>query len=239
MSQENSSFKSLSANKTESEGEEPEVVRRDDVVAPEAASSEASTTETSAEDTASQNEPEEVKESVEELRDRLARAEADRDNYKKGMLSMKAKKHELVAKEPEQEEQVEESTEEVDVEEQKVISVLNRERERNVLSDVIDSTSKNYMPELVDDRQYNEIVGYLPKNIDRSSENAIRRALRVAVHAWKFDRGITDSKPKAKPEADLIASKGVRGSAVGNSSPKKTGERKLIKKTPSIEDWYN
>lgn len=164
----------------------------------------------------------------------------ERDNYKRGLLSAKAKPRSLDPKDEPAEEKPEKERENVDIPEEKIRSVLYRETERRVLRDVIDAESAHYMKELVDDGQYREIIQYLPKNIDKSSESSIRKSLKVAIHAWKYDKGYADDKPKKKPEADLAASssKSHGGSGEERKSKPKPGERKLLKKATSIEDWY-
>jgi len=181
---------------------------------------------------------EEDQKSDDDLREQLKKVTEERDNYKAGLLSAKTKKRQLVPDSKTVDADVQEKK--PDLSDERIKHVLYRENEKRVLTDVIDRTSGNFIPELVDDLQYNEIVGYLPNNLDRSSEASIRRALKIAVHAWKFDRGIKDEKKESnKAAADLAATRSL--SSGGNSKEQKTpanGGRKILIKETGIDSWY-
>src|SRR3990167_1117599 len=164
----------------------------------------------------------------------LTQLRSDRENYKRGMLSAKAKPRSLdetpTAKTKEEPKG--------DATDEKIRSVMHRENERRVLHDVVDSDSPNYMKELVDDSTFREVIQYLPKTLDKSSESAIRRALKVAVHAWQFDNGMTKEK-REKPEATLTTtSRRTLGSSQDKPAASKSGERKILKSTAKIDSWY-
>jgi len=153
----------------------------------------------------------------------------EKENYKTGLISAKAKKRDLGEGT---------TTEKVDVTEEKINSVLNKKIEKEVLRNVIDAKHSDYIPELVDDAQYAEIITYLPRNIDRSSHSGITRALRLATKMWKEDKGIKDTVASNKKAADVAA---VRKTTSGHEAPKKTkvkGERKIIKGGPGMESWF-
>lgn len=202
--------------------------------------------ETSSEgDTSENDEGEKIspEEPVEDWKVRALKAEQERENYKKGFLEIKAKMRTLSKEErqvvpslKEEEEQIEETS---SVNEEVVLTVLYRQNEKQVLRDVIDSKSDNYMPELVEDEQFNEIIGYLPRNVDKSSPEAIRKALRIAVAGWKYDRGITDKKPNIeKPEANLASSSTSQGGAESRVKKSVDQRWKILKPTQSMKDWY-
>jgi len=176
----------------------------------------------------SDDEESEDEESVEELKARLEKAESDRDNYKRGMLSVKGKKR--------AEEGLGDKAEVGDVNEQAVLSVLGKRTEKQALSNTILPKHDDYIPELVDDNQYQEIIGYLPRNIDKTSYESIVRGLKLATKMWKEDRGIKD-KP-AKKSTILNTTKS--GTASGKTgSVKKEGVRKIIRKQDNASSWYN
>lgn len=164
------------------------------------------------------------------------RLQLERENYKRGLLGLKAKPRSL----SEEEVETKKAVKPVDASEDKIRSVLYRDNERRVLREVIDQDSEHYMKELVDDDQFAAIVGYLPRKVDRSSEASIRRALRTAISAWQFDRGIKkEMKVEKKPEADLAASSGRSGDGSSDrpKAPKK-GERKILRPATKISEWY-
>lgn len=181
-------------------------------------------------------------ESVESLKERLAKVEEERDNYKKGLLSRKAKERtlDLDEFEPEapaaEEPEVKTQKDSKDSIEEKVQSVLYKERERGVLRQVIDKDSPYYIDELVDDKQYKDIIQYLPRRYDRTSEQGIVRGLKAAVAAWKTDKGIVDNKPK-KTTKPLVSDR--TGADGGNHQPQKsTIHNKFFKKPVEMKDWY-
>jgi len=167
----------------------------------------------------------------------LKKAEEERDHYKTGMLSAKAKNRSI--------DTPEEENGEPDIQEEKILKTIYRVNEKKVLRDVIDPKSSVYIKELVDDVNYNEIVGYLPYNLDKSTEEGIINGLKVAVAGWKlakgiddkgdYEKGVNDGKAKAKV-AELAA---VGGEGSGQAAvAKKTGVRKLLKKSEPVSSWY-
>lgn len=172
----------------------------------------------------------------------LQKLKEERDNYKRGLLSAKAKPRSLsleaesdAVSEIKQEKPAKVS----DVGEEKIRKVLYQENERRVLRDVIDSASSNYMKELVDDATFRDVIQYLPQKLDRSSDDSIRRALKVALHAWKFDRGYTEKSKAEKPAAQMMTSsrRSVAGSQ-NESAPKTGAKRRILKKAVPITEWY-
>ena len=175
---------------------------------------------------------------------RAEKAETERDNYKQGLLNEKASKRALTFQPkvekpaPVESEADDEEPAKATIDEGIVRSVIYKDNEKKALRDVVDSKSKLYIPELVDDVQYNEVIAYLPHSIDKSSVDTIHRALRVAVQAWKYDRGINDT-PKdsgASAKASIASVK----SASSASSPKeqKPQGRKILKSQTGMSGWY-
>ena len=184
-------------------------------------------THSSEEDT-STNEVEETEtteeESVDSLKERMAKAERDRDNYKTGMLSVKAKQRNLVTPDKE---------DEVDLNEQVVMEVLGKQSEKTALRNTIDAKHTDYIPELVDDYTYNEIIAFLPRNMDKSDYNSIVKSLKIATRMWKEEKGI-----KEQPAKVIIPSPKTTQAKESKLSTKKTG-RNLVGKTSSgMDKWY-
>lgn len=175
-------------------------------------------------------EPEEG--SAEYWKQKFEQAEADKSNYQQGLLSAKASKRaeKGIASV---------SSSDTPADEQAVVRVLEKQNERKALRDVINPKSTLYIPELVDDSQYQEIVSYLPMNIDKSSVESIHKALKLATKYWKEEHGIVDKKPASKKSADVAATRSGTASGVAPTTDTAKSERKIIKKTPSVKDWYN
>lgn len=185
--------------------------------------------DTSTNETESTEETEEggeEEESVEALKARLQKAEQDRDNYKQGMLAAKGKKRgdEGLTKEVK-----------TDVNEDAVVKVLSKREEQKALRNTIDSKHSDYIPELVDDNQYNEIIGYLPRNVDKTSYESIVRGLKIATKMWKEDRGIQDKSPKKDTGLQTSKSSVTSGNT---KTVKKPGERKILKTQAGVTSWY-
>ncbi|MCK9599006.1 MAG: hypothetical protein M0R37_14125 [Bacteroidales bacterium] len=113
---------------------------------------------------------------------------------------------------------------------------LKKRNEQSVLKKVVDEKSPFYLPELVDDAQFRKVTGYLPRNIDRTSEEAIHKALKLAVRMWKEDEGeVPAKKTDRSVEADLSASDSKPGGKSGQEE-----KRKFNHPRPStnMADWY-
>lgn len=196
------------------------------------------------EDESSEQDDDESDDSVDYWKQKAMKAERDRDIYKQGLMAKKAKERSIdlkpVLQQEESTDEVEQKTySDVDIDDQKVLSVLERQNEKRVLREVIDPRSSSYIPELVDDTNYNEILGYLPRSLDKSSPESITKALRLATKMWKEDRGIKD-KPKDKGKSVASDLSSVKSSVSGGSAPRveTKGLRKILKKKPSVQDWY-
>jgi len=181
---------------------------------------------------------EEKEESIDELKIRLAKAESDLGNYRQGLISEKAKKRTLVTQNVEQDsKEVVANTDIQKQNEQIVLSVLEKQNERKVLRDVINPKSEVFIPELVDDNQYNEIIGYLPRNLDKLNQSSIVRALKIATKLWKEENNIQEKKPD---KAIVVRSNLASGRATvssGNQTPTKGG-LKILKKSVPVSEWY-
>jgi len=219
-----------SANHSEEETKEEETLKDEEDTS--TATGEAEENETESEEDTSTNEAddtegEEGEESVEALKARLQKAEEDRDNYKQGMLSAKGKKRgeEGLTK-----------TVKTNVSEEAVMKVLAKREEQKALQNTISPKHSDYIPELVDDNQYQEIIGYLPRNVDKTSYESIVRGLKLAVKMWKEERGIVDKQ--SKKTTDLHTTKSSVAGDSGKTELKKS-ERKILQKRSGPESWFN
>lgn len=157
---------------------------------------------------------------------RAIKERQEKENYKKGLISKKAGDRNLQKKDKKEEKP--------DVNEAIVNGVLEKKNEREVLKNVINSKHQDYIPELVDDDQYAAIIGYLPRNLDKSNPASIVKALKLATKMWKEDNGIVDKAPKKKN--DLHVSKS--GTSGGSQKEQKSGGRKILKTSGGPETWY-
>lgn len=168
--------------------------------------------------------------SVDYWKSRAETAETERENYKTGLLAEKAGKRTISKTEDKK----------AEVTEAAVVGVLERQNERKVLKAVVNKKSEWYIPELVDEEQYNQIVGFLPFNLDKSAPESIFKALKIATKLWKEENGIQD-KPKThgkEATAKLAESKSSTSQGGAPKTQPKKGERKILKKSSSIENWY-
>lgn len=120
------------------------------------------------------------------------------------------------------------------VTEDAVRSVLYKDNEKKALREVINPKSPMFIAELVEDKNFTEIVAYLPRSIDKSSPESIQRALKLATRMWKEDRG--DKEEKKKPEAELASTRGQGGGSERPEVVRK--ERTFLKKTQGLDAWY-
>ena len=181
--------------------------------------------ETSINESDESDDDSEDEESIEELRLKLESAETDRDNYKKGMLAAKGKNRSI--------EEPKAKAEKVDVNEAAVEAVLAKKTEKQALINTITSGHKDYIPELVTESQYQEIIGYLPRNLDKTSYESVVRGLKLATKMWKEDRGIKETK--SSKATDLSTTKSKTSSTA--KAEKKTG-RSILKGTSGVDTWY-
>ena len=121
------------------------------------------------------------------------------------------------------------------VTEESVRAVLYKDNERKTLREVINPKSQMFIPELVEDKNFTEIVSYLPRSIDKSSPESIHRALTLAARMWKEDKGHGTTEKK-KPEAELATTRGTGGGSERPEVVKK--ERTFLKKAPGLDSWY-
>lgn len=191
--------------------------------------------------------------SLDYWKSRAEKAERNEANYREGMLIAKGAERTLDGKatpKPQpKKEVVDDTVDDVedddkpqpthDVDEEKVLSVIYNQNERAALKSVHNPRSQEFIPELMDDRNYNQIIGYLPRNIDRSNPTSIIKALRIAVRNWKEDMGVKDEKPKDNDKtvkANLATVQNPSG-GTAKAKPKPTG-RKLIKPATRMSEWY-
>ena len=120
--------------------------------------------------------------------------------------------------------------------EESIRAVLYKDNEKKALRESINPKSDFFIPELVEDKNFNAIVSYLPRSVDRSSPEAIHKALTLATRMWKEDNGEGSAK-KEKPEAELVATRGAAGGGSERPEAVKKG-RTFLKKVPSLDDWY-
>ena len=180
--------------------------------------------------------------SAEELKAENEKLRKERDNYKTGLLSHKAKSRPLpfsgeqsqTHEEPKEKKEAP-KTDEVET---RVLNALSREAERRAMRSVIDPDSSNYIGELENSEDYLEIIQYLPKNADRTTESGVVRALRVATSAWKFDRGFTTQKDGKKKNKTLATETSSTSSGQSANTKHIKGERKFLKKNVPPSEWY-
>ena|SRR3990167_8758507 len=186
--------------------------------------------ETSESEEAEESSEEETDESLDEVLARLP------EKHRKEIETIKKKATDfdgLVAKKRKLEEKPRE-TPKVNFTEDSIRAVLYKDNEKKVLRETVKPDSSMYIPELVDEKHFNQIVGYLPRSIDRSSPEAIHKALKIAVKMWKEDRG--EKKPEKKQEAEHIAGKG--GGSGGEKEEVKSKGRTFLKKQQGLDSWY-
>lgn len=174
---------------------------------------------------------------------RAEKAEQERDNYKQGLLNEKAGKRQLTQPpkkvvEPEEDESDREVDLKTDISDDRIRSVIYQDNEKRALRSVVDPKSNFYLPELVDDAQYAEVISYLPHAIDKSSVESIHRALRVAIKAWKYDRGIEDDTKSnnSSVKASIAAVKSTNAAAAPQAK-QQTG-RNILKPQKGMKEWY-
>ena len=157
------------------------------------------------------------------------KARENEANYKQGMLSAKAKKRNLEAP-------AAPATQQVDVNEAVVENVLNKRNENLALQNTINPKHADYIPELVDDLKYSEIIAYLPRSMDKSDYGSIVKSLKLATKLWKEDKGIKDP---VKPKGNVPGSKTSQASSAAPIKPQKFERKFLGKSGQSMKDWYN
>lgn len=168
-----------------------------------------------------------------DLRAELEKIKRERDNYKEGLLVLKSKKRKLT-----EDVVADDSEEEPEADEVKtrVQEVLYEQNEKRALKEVITDTSPLYLPELVDDGQYRDIMGYLPRVIDRSSVEGVAKALRIAVNSWKSDHGIPLTSPKKDKSGEIATLKSTPSNKVNDNT--KTERKRVIPQKSSYQNWY-
>jgi len=164
--------------------------------------------------------------SAEYWKTKAQKMEEERDNYKQGMLSAKAKKRSLDIAPV--------VSPKVDLNESAVLEVLGKQSEKKALQNTIDSKHPDYIPELVDDSKYNEILAYLPRNMDKGDYESIVRSLKLATRLWREDKGI---KSPTQKKNSIPGSKTTQVSGQAPSKPQQF-ERKFLKTQPGMENWY-
>ena len=150
----------------------------------------------------------------------------EKDNYKEGMLSAKGKNRGKKGLEKDVKK---------DVSEEAVVKVLSKREESKALNNTINSKHDDYIPELVDDNQYNQIIGFLPRNVDKTSYESIVRGLKQATKMWKDDRGIVDKSSKKDTGVQTTKSKSSSGST-GKVAKKGL---KILKPDNGASTWFN
>lgn len=168
----------------------------------------------------------ESEETTEQLKARLEKAESEKERYKNDLLALK--KSGKAGKQPKNE----------TLSETAIDAAINRRNEKSVLKRVTDEKDDFFIPELVDDAKFNEIVGYLPRNIDRSSEKSIHKALKLAVNAYKLDKGEKNEKREKNTAAADIATAQRKPSAQSGSDNAESKQKSFKKTSQAIHDWY-
>jgi hypothetical protein len=167
----------------------------------------------------------------------IAKLKEERDNYKRGLLAAK-QKHTLegVKKEEEKEEAKEFIKPEPKDEDKIVDKALRKMAEKQAISEILDPDSPSHIPECVDSNNWNQIVAYIPSGADRDTAAGVKRALKIAVSAWKMDTGRTDSKSKDDKSADILSvGESSGGEKAKGEKPKSTLN---IPKKEGIDTWF-
>lgn len=206
--------------------EEIEAERNDLNIAEDEATEEDHSEDSSNESEDDTSKTEDSEEEVIDWKARAEKAELERDNYKQGMLSAKAKKRNLEEDAP--------RSEHPDVNEAVVLEVLGKQSEKKALQNTIDAKHQDYIPELVDDTKYNEIIAYLPRNMDKSDYGSIVKSLKLATKLWKEDKGIKDPVQKKN---SVPGSKTTLASGGAPSKPASVPNKFARVNTP-MTDWY-
>lgn len=161
----------------------------------------------------------------------LQKLQDERDNYKKGLLSLKNKGRNLPGdKVAEVEKKETESF--YDDSEYVTKRDLQKKEEKNAIALAVTE-----IPEL--DDNWDEIVEfYYPKRGKDDAENIIED-LRDAVEIWKFRKG---AKPKADTESKKVIAKASTDNSISKGKEKSApvkSEGKIIKPTVPMERWYS
>lgn len=170
------------------------------------------------------------------LEARAKKAEEERDSYKRGLQNREKE----IKGEKKQAKKVEASSVE-----DEVLKVIGKQNERRAISEIRNPRSSSFIPELKDETQYAEVLGYLPSNIDRSTPEGITRAFKIAVAAWKYDQGkpVADDEDEKKPDvsdaAAISGSPSSRSRATGDDQKKPSGRRLLLKRNIPVNEWYS
>ena len=128
-----------------------------------------------------------------------------------------------------------------EIDEDKLEKALERRNEKSVLKKVVEEGHPMYIPELVEDKSFSQIIQFLPRNVDRSSEDSIHKALKRAVKLWKDENGIeekTDKSEKKKVVAELAKTEGSGGSGSPAKETKPSGRKILQSNSRGIDTWY-
>lgn len=174
----------------------------------------------------------------EKIPDGVDPAEYWKEKYKKSLEDAENYKQERAASEAEKRNLDKGDDKKFTDDEEKVLAVLHKQNEKNALRAVVNSKSKFYIPELVPDNQYNEIIRYLPRVVDKSSIKSIVKSLQVAVRSWKFANGVEDDKEPKKKKNDLHVTKSKTSSSPSSKDSGKGSGRNFIKKSDGMDSWY-
>ena len=161
---------------------------------------------------------------IAQLKEEKEQLTEERDNYKKGMLSAKNKRTIEKEKKPE-------------VDSQLVNKALRRVAEKEAIAEILDPDSPAYIPECVDNKQWNQIISYIPTGADRETKTGVKRALKIAVAAWKADTGFVEPENKKEDKASEVGALGEKtgGDKSEGGKPKSTLN---IPKKNDIDTWF-
>lgn len=161
----------------------------------------------------------------------LQKLQDERDNYKKGLLSLKNKGRKLPG---DNVAEVEKKETESFYDDSEYVTKrdLQKKEEKNAIAVAITE-----IPEL--DENWDEIVEfYYPKRGKDEAENIVED-LRDAVEIWKFRKG---AKPKADTESKKVIAKASADNSISKGKEKSApvkSEGKIIKPTVPMERWYS
>lgn len=187
-------------------------------------------------DTTEKNESkDEGTDELQKLKEENEKLAEERDNYKRGLLAAKEKRTlKAEEKEEKKEQKPEKKPEKVDDSDVLVDKAMKKMAERQAIAEILDPNSSDHIPECVDNKNWNQIVQYIPTGADKDTAAGVKRAMRIAVSAWKADTGQTDdSKEESKGNPAALGA-----GAGGDNKGEKPKSTLNIPKKNSIDDWF-
>jgi glucan-binding YG repeat protein len=185
------------------------------------------------EDTSKNNESEEDSGEGDDKDAVIAKLTEERDNYKRGLLATKQKRS--LNGEEKKEEEKKKPAKKVDETDQIVNKALRKMAEKQAIAEILDPDSPSHIPECVDNKNWSQIINYVPSGADKETVAGVKRAIKIAVAAWKADTGYKDLEDKSNgSDASALGGKSNNVSSSGEK-PKSTLN---IPKKSGIDTWF-